>query len=233
MGASEKIFPDVVARKPVGDDEYIYTEMKQLFMIGEFSPGQKLTLPLLADAFGTSQMPIREATNRLLSARALIAPPRRSLCVPEATIERMNSLLPMRLLLEGEATRLAVQAVGSSIVEELKATNAEMDAVVPREDIKAYLRLNQRFHFLVYGKSGNEELIDLIELLWMRYGPMMNIVRSGVLSRSGHHRHDEVVDAFERSDAEAAATAMQADIKDAAGPIRRAIEARLATDSGK
>lgn len=228
MAVEEKVLPDIVARRPIGDNEYIYTELKQLFMIGEFTPGQKLTLPTLAKAFGTSQMPIREATNRLLSARALIAPPRRSLCVPEATIDRMNSLLPMRLLLEGEATRLAVEKKGAAIVDELFGINQAMDAVVPKEDIKAYLRLNQQFHFLVYQSSGNEELIDLIELLWMRYGPMMNIVRSGVLSRSGHHRHMEVIEAFGKADSSRAAKAMQADISDAAIPIREAIEARSA-----
>ena len=181
--------PSFAGRRPIQDDDFIYRELKQLFMIGEFVPGQKLTLPTLAEAFGTSQMPIREATNRLLSARALEAPPRRTLCVPNATTERMDALLPLRLLLEGEATRLAVRAKGAGdLAAELEAINAEMDAKVPHEDIKAYLRLNQKFHFLIYQSCGNEELVDIIELLWMRYGPMLNIVRSGVLSKSGSHQ---------------------------------------------
>ncbi|MFB9985786.1 GntR family transcriptional regulator [Mesorhizobium kowhaii] len=224
MAPTSAGLPSFVERRPVQDDDFIYKELKQLFMIGEFVPGQKLTLPTLAAAFGTSQMPIREATNRLLSARALEAPPRRTLCVPDATTERMDALLPLRLLLEGEATRLAVEAKGTELVAELEAINAEMDAKVPHEDIKAYLRLNQKFHFLVYQSCGNAELIDLIELLWMRYGPMLNIVRSGVLSKSGHTRHLEVVSGFRKRNPEIAAAAMQSDIRDAAGPIRQAIE---------
>lgn len=219
--------PSFAGRRPILDNEFIYNELKQLLMIGEFVPGQRLPLPMLAEAFGTSQMPIREATNRLINARAIEAPPRRSLCVPEATTERMDSLLPLRLLLEGEATRLAVIAKGAELVSELEAITEEMDSKVPSEDMKAYLRLNQKFHFHVYQNCGNADLIDLIELLWMRYGPMLNIVRSGVLSKSGHKRHLEVISGFREADPEAAANAMRADIQDAAVPIRAVIESTL------
>jgi DNA-binding GntR family transcriptional regulator len=219
--------PSFTARRPVLDNEYIFGELKQLLMIGEFVPGQRLTLPQLAEAFGTSQMPIREATNRLISARALQAPPRRSLCVPEATTELMDSLLPLRLLLEGEATRLAVIAKGAALTPELEAVNQAMDSKVPNEDIKAYLRLNQKFHFLIYQSSGNPDLVDLIELLWMRYGPILNIVRSRVLSKSGYQRHLEITNGFREQNPDAAAAAMRADIQDAARPIRKVIEEGL------
>lgn len=223
--------PKFEARRPVSDLEHVYNELKQSFMIGEFIPGQKLTLPDLALAFGTSQMPIREATNRLIAARAIEALPRRSLRVPAATLQRLEALLPLRLHLEGEATRLAVQAGCEPIATELEKINSEMYAKVPQEDIKAYLRLNQRFHFTIYQQSGNDDLVDLIELLWMRYGPIMNIVRSGVLSRSGQIRHAEVIEAIRQGDAEKANAAIRADIMEAAGPIGEAIIATARTNS--
>lgn len=218
-------FPSVTARRPVLDNEYIFNELKQMLMIGEFVPGQKLTLVQLAEAFGTSQMPIREATNRLISVRALQAPPRRSLCIPEATTELMDSLLPLRLLLEGEATRLAVLATGNQLVDELDKINAEMVATASDGDLKPYLRLNQRFHFLIYRSCGNSELVDLIELLWMRYAPMLHIARGGVLSKSGRQRHQEIVEGFRNLDPQAAEAAMQGDIADAARPIRDRLSA--------
>lgn len=226
MKPTDKAFPPVTARRSIPDDEHVFNELKQMLMIGEFVPGQKLTLPQLAEAFGTSQMPIREATNRLITARALQAPPRRSLIVPEATTQLIDSILPLRLLLEGEATRLAASATGSELVAELEAINSEMVTAAAIEDLKLYLRLNQKFHFLIYRNCGNPDLIDLIELLWMRYAPLLNIVRSGVLSQAGTRRHDEIVDGLRRKDAEATADAMRNDITDAALPIRRLIEAR-------
>lgn len=225
MAARANNLPVYEARRPTSDLEYVYNELKQSFMIGEFVPGQRLPLPDLAEAFGTSQMPIREATNRLVVARAIEALPRRSLRVPEATTERLDSLLPLRLQLEGEATRLAVHSGMESVANELTAINDEMYAQVPLEDTKSYLRLNQRFHFTIYQKCGNADLVDLIELLWMRYGPLMNIVRSGVLSRSGQVRHAEAIEAIREGNSKKASAAIRSDIMEAAGPIRDAIRA--------
>lgn len=216
--------PAFESRRPTSDLEYVYNELKQCFMIGEFVPGQRLTLPELAESFGTSQMPVREATNRLIVARAIEGAPRRSLRVPEATTRRLDMLLPLRLQLEGEATRLAVQRGCISAVTELQAINAEMDIQSQSKDIKAYLRLNQRFHFTVYQNCGNSDLVDLIELLWMRYGPLLNVVRStGALSRTGHKWHAEIVDGIMQNNPDKAATALRADILDAAESIRESI----------
>lgn len=218
--------PEFQVRRPLSDIEYIYGELKQSFMVGEFEPGQKITLPLLAEAFGTSQMPIREAMNRLVVARAMEALPRRSLRVPEATIARLNALLPLRLLLEGEAARLAVQSDHRALADELDSVDEQMDAMVGAEDRKGYLRLNQQFHFVLYRRCGNDDLIDMIESLWMRYGPLMNIVRSQVLSSTGHHHHTHVIDHVRAGNADAAQRAIRQDIDDAAIAIRQMIASK-------
>jgi DNA-binding GntR family transcriptional regulator len=208
----------------VSDLDYVYAALKQSCMNGEFTPGQKVTLPQLAEAFGTSQMPIREATNRLIAAKAMEAPPRRSLRIPEATLERLDELLPLRLLLEGEATRLAA-AQGAALADALTEINAEMPRHAAAEDLKAYLNANQRFHFTLYAAAGNADLLDMIELLWMRYGPLMSTVRSGVLSRTGANHHQAVINAIRVGNAEAAKDAISADLTDAAAHIRDALMA--------
>ena len=226
MAERKNELPLFGARRTISDLEYVYGALKQSFMIGEFEPGQRVTLPLLAEAFGTSQMPIREAMNRLVVARAMEALPRRSMRVPEATTAKLDALLPLRLMLEGEATRLAVSACAKSLADELQAINLEMDAKVESDDRKGYLRLNQQFHFAIYRQCRNDELIDMIELLWMRYGPLMNIVRSQVLSNTGHNLHAAVINGILNNDPEVAADAIRADIEDAAKAIRTAIASK-------
>lgn len=68
----------------------------------------------------------------------------------------------------------------------------------------------------------------MIELLWMRYGPLKNLVRSQVLSGTGHGLHAAVIRGIRNHDAEKAANALRADIDDAAISIRQAIEAQVA-----
>ena len=217
--------PAFEARRPISDLEYIYDALKQSCMIGEFEPGQKITLPQLATAFGTSQMPIREATNRLVAAKAMEAPPRRSLRIPLATVASLDSLLVLRLLLECEAARLAAREPNPDLADRMDQINSGMAVLARSDDLKSYLRKNQAFHFTLYEASGNPDMIDLIELLWMRYGPMMSIVRSGVLSGSGYTHHAAVIKAVRDGNAEAAARAIRADLVDAAGAIRQRIEA--------
>ncbi|SIT39809.1 Transcriptional regulator [Paraburkholderia ribeironis] len=218
--------PEFEARRRSSDLEYIYDALKQSFMIGEFVPGQRVTLPVLASAFGTSQMPIREATNRLVVARALEALPRRSLRVPQVTTERLDALLPLRLQLEGEATRLATRPGSKGLAVQLKKINDEMYGKAALKDVKSFLRLNQRFHFTVYENCGNHDLVDLIELLWMRYGPLMNVVHNGVLSDTGKNRHLELIAAIKEEDPKKASAAIRADIAEAAAKIREVIAAQ-------
>lgn len=224
MKARSSSLPTFQPRNVISDPDHVYNEMKQGFMIGEFEPGQRLTLPEIAAAFGTSQMPVREATSRLVVARAIEALPRRSLRVPEATVERLESLLPLRLHLEGEAARLAAARADDGMADELSAIDEEMRRFVPLEDTKTYLRLNQQFHFTLYRACGNEHLVDLIELLWMRYGPLMNIVRSGGLSKSGQLRHSEIIEALRNRNADGLEQSVRADIAEAADAIRKAIQ---------
>ena len=218
--------PEFEARRRSSDLEYIYDALKQSFMIGEFVPGQRVTLPVLASAFGTSQMPIREATNRLVVARALEALPRRSLRVPQATTARLDALLPLRLQLEGEATRLATRPGSRPLAAQLKKINDEMYGRAALKDVKSFLRLNQRFHFTLYENCGNSDLVDLIELLWMRYGPLMNVVHNGVLSHTGKERHLELIAAVRDEDPAKASAAIRADIAEAAAQIREVIAAQ-------
>lgn len=217
--------PAFTPRQAISDADHVYGELKQHFMIGEFQPGQKLTLPELAEAFGTSQMPVREATSRLVVARAIEALPRRSLRVPEATVARLDALLPLRLHLEGEAARLAATHGRPTIARTLRDIDDRMRETAKRQDTKTYLKLNQEFHFTIYHESGNDDLVDLIEVLWMRYAPLMSIVRSGVLSKTGQHRHDEAIQGIARQDPAAAAAGICADIAEAGDAIRAAITA--------
>lgn len=69
----------------------------------------------------------------------------------------------------------------SEVAKRLGEINAEMLQMADKQDLKGYLNANQRFHFTLYAAVNNPELLNMIELLWMRYGPLMSTVRSDVL----------------------------------------------------
>lgn len=213
--------PELTARATVSDLEHIYSELKKAIMMGEFEPGQKLKLAELAEAFGTSQMPVREALGRLASAGALEAAQRRSMVMPPADVDRMQAILSLRIDLEGKAVRFAMQSGHEGLLDRLTRANAVMDveAVRPNPSIKAYLAANHAFHFAIYTASGNRDLVDLIEILWLRYGPLLNLLRRSDISFFWHARHAELINAVKANDADAAVAALTADLEEAASLI--------------
>lgn len=217
----ESRLPDLKPRESISDIEHVYSELKRSIMMGEFEPGQKLKLAELSRAFGTSHMPIREALNRLVVARALEAAPRRSMSVPLADAKRLADLLTLRTDLESKALRLAMRGDRSSLADKLATVNDQIDseAAKRRPSARTYLALNHKFHFTIYRACENDDLTNLIELLWMRYGPLLYLLRRTSLSFSGHYHHAELIDAFRNNDPDAAVAALLADLNDAASTI--------------
>ena len=68
-------------------NERVYRELKNSIMAGSFKPGSELTLRSVADALGTSLMPVRDAMRRLVSERALEVLPSRKIALPVLTVD--------------------------------------------------------------------------------------------------------------------------------------------------
>src|ERR1700741_2727017 len=84
-------------------NDRVYRELKNSIMIGAFRPGAELTLRTVAEALGTSFMPVRDAMRRLVTDRGLEVRPSRTIAIPVLTVEEFLELRHVRLFLEGEA----------------------------------------------------------------------------------------------------------------------------------
>jgi len=224
--------PDLAPRPAVTGSDHIYSELKRSIMMGEFEPGQKMRLGELAAAFHTSNMPVREALSRLAVAGALETAPRRSMTIPEADLARLENLLDLRRTLEGQALKEAFSRAPKALSELLVDLNAQMDveSQVRAPSLQRYLALNHAFHFAIYEACGNPAMLDLIELLWLRYGPMLHLLRNTRMSFSGHRNHAKIIRGFETGDAELGAQGLDADLTEAASTI--ADKLRLPEPSG-
>ncbi|ADJ64921.1 GntR family transcriptional regulator [Herbaspirillum seropedicae] len=162
--------------------ERVYQDLCELIQAGQVRPGQKLTLKGLADALGTSPMPVREAVRQLAAEGALEILPNRAMRVPLMTKGKFRELLKIRLALEGLAIEHAarhIDAVGLEQVARLHDTlSVEMKRKRPNVDL--VIRLNKQLHFAAYQGSGMPTLVDLIAGLWLQVGPVINLdLRAG------------------------------------------------------
>jgi len=200
------------------DNSRAYAALKQAVLAGVFKPGEILTLRALATRFAIGDTPAREATKRLISEGAFEGLPNRSARVPLLDRREIQQILDLRILLESDAAALAAQNISLHQIERLRAMHEAMGGAVSEDDSQAYGELNRAFHFEIYRIADNRMLAHLIEALWLRMAPFVSRTRSLITSdpvqawRLACGHHEAMLVALQRRDAEAARTAMRADL---------------------
>lgn len=206
-----------------------YQEILTGLTNGIFAPMQPLVIRALAESYGISATPIREALQRLVAERLLVVLPNRSIVVPQMTREKFAQLLPVRVALEGMAAELAVPRLVPEDIARLRGILDRIAGTAKTFDARAYLQLNREFHFRIYEKSGNEELLHVIQGLWLKVGPVFTgLFDSDHFRRHANDEHVHIVDALERRDAAAARACMERDLTLAAEALMPRLQARAA-----
>ena len=131
--------------------------------VGIYKPGSRLVESELAERFGVSRTPIREALQRL-ETQSLLTRDGRSLIVASLDHNQMAELYVVRTELEGLAARLAAQHAS---VEEINVLQQMIDADRERvSDATALARSNKRFHKQLHLASHNRFLVQQLDLVY-------------------------------------------------------------------
>ena len=214
--------PDVARVENSTLQERVYRALREAVMAGRFQPGQLLTVRRLAEALGTSAMPVRESVRRLAAERAVDMLPNRSVRVPLLSRARFDDLWRTRALVEGEAAALAASEATSEERAAIVAHNEALLAALAAGAGDTARERNQAFHFAIYRAARNAVLLPIIESLWLQWGPPLAMAYSrhsalGTgLTASTVRRHGSLVAALAGGDPETARAAMAGDIADAA-----------------
>ena len=199
----------------------VYDELCWRMITGRITPGVTLSTRGLAQELGVSQMPVREALARLAAERAIEIRSKRRITVPAMTPARFDDLLRCRLLLEPEAARLALDFIDRTRLKLLREIDARMDAALKTGDVNAYMEGNFNFHFGLYRAQRLDTLNQLIETLWLQFGPYMRVVYGRFGTAQLVDQHHIALAAIEARDREALGMAIHRDIEDGMGLIGR------------
>lgn len=203
----------------------VYAELRQGLMNGDFVPGQRLVVRKIAERFETSAMPVREALRRLVSDEALFDHPNRGVIVPEASVEVIADIVRVRCMIEGSATEWAATTITLAELEAIDQINERMKACTTVDGSEKYLAFNRQFHFNIYRAARSAATQQIIERLWLRAGPWLNIMRGEATLGLGLDYHAEILAALRAGDGAKARRALVADISDAADIMLRAASA--------
>jgi DNA-binding GntR family transcriptional regulator len=203
-----------IEREPLWD--LAHAQLRDGLLAGRFAPGSKLTLRYLAETFGTSITPVRDAITRLAAQGVLQFGPRHCAVVPEITVGELRELTTIRCELEGRAAFEAATRRDAEALSRLEEQLVTMKGFIAARKLTAYLSMHRKFHFGIYAAAHMPILGELVENLWLRCGPTLGfVVPEYVLLLKGTDHHTSALEAMQRRDGRRAEKAIVADIQDA------------------
>lgn len=201
----------MVASKPEGTSKnLIYRELRRSIIMGHRKAGERLDLEALAQSFGTSITPVRDALQMISQEGLVTIKPRSGYFVTHVTLKQLRDMLELREILELASIERAVVQITEDQLKQLEQVHTgytgEDDASYDR-----YMDENQRFHCLIAEASGNQELADMLGHLHDRLVRFMILPRAGETLAS---RHARLIAALRTRDVTAARQAMLSEINE-------------------
>jgi DNA-binding GntR family transcriptional regulator len=189
---------------------------------GTYKPGDRLVENELAERFGVSRTPIREALQRL-ETQSLLTRDGRSLIVASLDHSQLAELYAVRAELEGLAASLAAQHAAPEEIRVLREMVEDDRQLL--NNPAALARANRRFHKQLHLASHNRYLVQQLDLVHRS----MALLATTSLAAEGRSEdaiaeHDAIVTAIEARDQDAARLALRKHIS-------RAFETRIKLDS--
>jgi DNA-binding GntR family transcriptional regulator len=155
--------------------DQIAEELEGLIFSGAFGDGARLDEIRLADRFGVSRTPIREAFAKLALSGLVEAIPRRGVFVRQPGPVELMDMFEVMAEFESICGRLAAARISETALDQLRAANTSCKAAVQAGDTDGYYRENERFHHIIYRQSGNAFLESETARLHRRLKPFRRV----------------------------------------------------------
>ncbi len=187
---------------------------------GEFKPGAALDEQALADRYGASRTPVREALRQLAVAGLVELRPRRGAVVARITIDRIMEMFECTAEIEALCARLATHRMTPIERSNLLRIHGQANEAARSADVDRYDALNRQFHEALYYGTHNQFLAEQAMTIRERLGAYRRtqLRQVGRLGRS-IGEHDELVLAISRGDGEDAAKWMRAHLLNASSAL--------------
>ncbi len=187
---------------------------------GAFAAGAALDEQDLADRFGASRTPVREALRQLAANGLVKMRPRRGVVVARMTPERIMDMFETCAEIEAMCVRLATYRITPIERSRLMELHDSSRALVAAKDVDGYDAFNTQFHEAIYAATHNgfmaEQAISVrARLKAFRRAQLRHASR---VERS-REEHDSIMTSIAQGDGEEAARRMRAHMMNAAGAI--------------
>lgn len=194
---------------PVALYQEVAERLRQRIFNHEILPGSWIDEQKIAEEYGISRTPMREAL-KVLAAEGLVElKPRRGCYVTEISRKDLEEVFSLLALLEGHATAEACRRATPLEIERLGEIHAELEKSAKENRLEEFFDSNQRFHRAILDVAGNRWLLSVIQDL----RKVMKLSRLHSLSREGRigqalNEHRKIIEAIKSGDPQSASRAM-------------------------
>lgn len=195
--------------------ELAYREIESMILTRELEAGERLNDSHLAKRFGISRGPVREAIGRLAAAGLVEMVQNRGAYVRVIDVKDALEIYDIRAGLERAGVLAAAANMTPERLARLRQQVESMDAFEAKGDREGYFVANLEFHHMIHEAAGNDRLLELSE----SFARELRLFRHVSLITAGIHdsnlEHHRILDALEAGEAEQAAAAMEAHVRQA------------------
>jgi DNA-binding GntR family transcriptional regulator len=193
--------------------EQVSRALEAALVAGELQPGVIYSAPGLAEQFGVSATPVREAMLDLVKDGFVEVVRNKGFRVLEISESDLDQISQIRRLLEVPTTAMAAAALTPAKFEVLARLADEITGAASRGDLIRYLDSDRRFHVEVISTLGNSRLTELVDRYrrQTRLFGLDDLARSGRLMASAEEHH-QLLQTMQAGDAEATTLLMNAHI---------------------
>jgi DNA-binding GntR family transcriptional regulator len=137
--------------------------LRQRIFAHELAPGDWIDEQRLADEYGISRTPLREALKVLASEGLVELKPRRGCYVTEISRQDLDDIFPLMAMLEGRCAGDAVRQAKPADIAELNDIHARLESAADERRIDAFFEVNQEFHKKIQELAGNRRMLSVIQ----------------------------------------------------------------------
>jgi DNA-binding GntR family transcriptional regulator len=215
--------------------EEIREQLIDDILSGRLPPGTRIVETRLAQEFGVSQAPVREALRDLELFGFVISSPFRGTQVREISTDDLLEIYPVRAALEAVAARAAATRIDEATLARLEDLIGSMRKAAASGDHRAHVDADFAFHQTIIKASGNHVLQHVWQTMRLATTTFVTHSMTQLTHRSLHEigeRHVPVLEALRSRDPNLAEAAMRRHIEEPGDWIRDAVAAHPATGSG-
>jgi DNA-binding GntR family transcriptional regulator len=170
----------------------VYDQLRDKIISADILPGETISLRELAQKFGVSLMPVREALWQLESERIIVIESNKRIRVNTLTAKEMKEALRLRLMLESTAAERACDLRPESALLKVRKQLEALQNAADRP--KGFMRKNSQFHISIYSLADSPLLLEMIERLMARVGPYVYTYAIAAQDNTRAHGHQGLVE---------------------------------------